>query len=98
MRLSDSSPSRQSLEQSFEKLMVAPSAVRHSAKGQGQWVRSLLRQILNFLAGKESIQIQQRCDRSGSLYWVVYDPHLRNHLRFDSEQEVRVWLEQRYRQ
>ena len=41
-------------------------------------------------------KIWQKRDRYGNSYWVVYDPTTGHSSCFSSEQEVRVWLEQRY--
>ncbi|WP_250126747.1 hypothetical protein [Chroococcidiopsis sp. CCMEE 29] len=43
-------------------------------------------------------QVRQRCDRSGQIYWQVYDPATNRSARLSSEQEVRQWLEQRFYQ
>jgi hypothetical protein len=36
--------------------------------------------------------------QAGQSYWQVYDPTTQRSERFATEQEVRVWLEQRYNQ
>jgi len=77
--------------------MAAPSAVRYPAR-RLSWLQPLLRNLLNVLAGVETVQIEQRRDRTGSPYWLAYDPHTRTRHRFTSEREVRIWLEQRYHQ
>ena len=41
-------------------------------------------------------KIWQKRDRYGNFYWVVYDPTTGHSSYFSSEQEVRIWLEQRY--
>jgi YD repeat-containing protein len=43
-------------------------------------------------------QVRQRRDRSGQIYWLVYDPETNRSARLSSEQEVRQWLEQRFSQ
>ena len=40
--------------------------------------------------------VRQKCDRSGNFYWQIYDPISRSYLFFNSEREVRVWLDTRY--
>ena len=41
-------------------------------------------------------QIEQKSDRFGNKYWHVYDLRSNQSYSFSSEQEVRVWLENRY--
>ncbi|MBD1867415.1 hypothetical protein H6F95_08910 [Cyanobacteria bacterium FACHB-471] len=48
------------------------------------------------MAGNEEPQISQKRDRSGEVFWRVYDPTTGESARFNSELEVRFWLEQRY--
>lgn len=57
---------------------------------------SILLSILNTLSGNEEPQIRQNRDRSGEIFWRVYDPTTGESARFNSELEVRFWLEQRY--
>lgn len=40
--------------------------------------------------------IRQKRDRFGHNSFQVYDPMTRKYGEFSSEQEIRVWLEQRY--
>jgi hypothetical protein len=56
-----------------------------------------LLQALGYLLCKGSEpQIQQRRDRAGKCYFKVYDPISHQSAIFDSEHEVRIWLEERY--
>lgn len=50
-----------------------------------------------FISGSEPIVSEHR-DRDGILYYQVYDPVYDEIHTFASEDEVRVWLEQRYYQ
>ncbi|HEY9700568.1 MAG TPA: hypothetical protein V6D10_25155 [Trichocoleus sp.] len=56
-----------------------------------QWGVSLLR----MLAAPSEVRIQ-KINRDGSTYWRVYDPASGRSASLASEQEVRIWLEQRY--
>ena len=40
--------------------------------------------------------VKQKCDRFGNFYWQIYDPISGSYLFFNSEREVRVWLDTRY--
>lgn len=41
-------------------------------------------------------QIKPKRNRYGNLYWQVYDYRTNKFYEFGSEQEVRVWLDNRY--
>jgi predicted 3-demethylubiquinone-9 3-methyltransferase (glyoxalase superfamily) len=45
---------------------------------------------------RQEPQITWMRDRQGQSYFKVYDPLTEQHYYADSEQEVRIWLEQRY--
>jgi hypothetical protein len=40
--------------------------------------------------------IWQKRDRHGNLFWQLYDPSTNRSATFSSEDEVRIWLEERY--
>lgn len=41
-------------------------------------------------------QVRQKIDRSGRVYWEVYDPLQDCMLRFDDEEYVMIWLEEQH--
>jgi hypothetical protein len=41
-------------------------------------------------------QVRQKCDRFGNKYWQAYDFYTNQSYTFASEQDVRVWIENRY--
>lgn len=59
---------------------------------------NLVLQLLNIACGSQSPRIRQRIDRLGNRYYRVYDPSSETHRLFTSEEEMRVWLEERYYQ
>ncbi len=54
--------------------------------------------LLNALTSRPEPKIRQECDRFGNQYFTVYDPISNQRQTLSSEQEVRIWLEQRYYQ
>lgn len=58
----------------------------------GEWGSAIVRFLLR---GGEPTIAQKR-DCAGNLYYKVYDPVTQQHYTFDSELEVRIWLEGRY--
>lgn len=59
-------------------------------------LRQILLSILRTLSGNQEPQVKQWRDRSGEIFWRVYDPITGESARFNSELEVRFWLERRY--
>lgn len=55
-----------------------------------------LRRFGQMLTVNTDPRIKQRFDRSGQMYWQVYDPVSEQHFAFSSEDEVYRWLESRY--
>ncbi|HEY9626010.1 MAG TPA: hypothetical protein V6C84_01805 [Coleofasciculaceae cyanobacterium] len=42
------------------------------------------------------LKVHSLKNKSGSLYWVIYDRFLDRRVYFNSEAEVRQWLDRRY--
>jgi hypothetical protein len=60
---------------------------------------ALLDRIQSFLTSNPAEpKIQQKRDRFGYAYWHTYDPMTSRTNYFETEHEVREWLENRYRQ
>jgi hypothetical protein len=64
---------------------------------QGSWQR-VGQDLWRYFCGSQEPRITRQCDRTGHVYFKVYDPVDRQHYEFGSEQELRIWLEQRYYQ
>lgn len=64
--------------------------------GVREWVSQWGGAIAQFLLHGGEPKISQKRDRAGNLYYKVCDPVTQQHFVFDSELEVRIWLEQRY--
>jgi hypothetical protein len=52
--------------------------------------------LLDKLAGHSEPKIYHRRDRQGNSYLQVYDPRSGKTQSFNTANEVRIWLEQRY--
>ena len=70
----------------------------YSDKPRSSWIKEWLHSLLNFLTGSQSLNIVQRSHADGTVQWIVHDSDAKHPRVFDSEQAVRVWLEQRYYQ
>ena len=73
---------------------------RSKAGGTGQKILHTVKQItatlLSSFVLKPEPQIWQKKDAQGNIIWHTYDPITGYRALFDTEQEVRVWLENRY--
>ena len=52
--------------------------------------------IVRSIATPNEPIIHSRKDKSGNSYWAVHDPLLGHRVFFNSETEVRAWLDRRY--
>ena len=52
--------------------------------------------LANFLKKTNEPQIISRRNNHGDVYFKVYDPKTKWTGTFNSEQEVRIWLDERY--
>lgn len=57
----------------------------------GFWQR-----VANFMTGPNEPQIYTRRDRRGNVYFRLYDPRTDQHRVFNSEEDIRIWFDQRY--
>ena len=55
-------------------------------------ISQLCQRFVTFLAGNFEPKVQRISNNN----WRVFDPKTNRSIRFASEQEVRVWLEERY--
>ena len=59
-------------------------------------VEKICQRIFNEIQTASELQITQVLDKSGNLAWRVYDPITYNTFIFNDEEEVKIWLEERY--
>lgn len=67
--------------------------VWHDGRFKRAWDR-----FMQYCVGNPEPQIRLKRDRTGEHYWLVYDPTVNRSLMFWTANEVRIWLEERYRQ
>lgn len=67
------------------------------ADDSGQWWESAIAHLLPFpqLTASPEPEVWQTADRSGQTRWHVYDPRTGKITDWETEAEVRVWLEER---
>ena len=52
--------------------------------------------LIHYLTRPNEVRIWQVSDRQGITYWKAYDPYTNTTAYLNSENDLRVWLEQRY--
>lgn len=88
----------QTVEQRFQYQKLELIAPKPSFKARvGAMLSALPELILGLGTTSQEPQISQRRDRAGQLQWRVYDPMSGQSSQFSSENDVRIWLENRYR-
>lgn len=53
--------------------------------------------VIWLLDDTKEIQVWQKSDRHGNIYWKAYDPVTGKSLSSGSEADISMWIEQRYR-
>jgi hypothetical protein len=61
-------------------------------------LNNLWQHIVTAITKRQEPQIWQSTDRYGNIWWHGYDPVTDSSVSRDSEDEMRVWLEERYYQ
>lgn len=59
------------------------------------WLSRARRSLIAAFSQQE-LQVWQKSDRTGNTWWKLYHPTTGEILRFDSEAEVRTWIEESY--
>ncbi len=59
-------------------------------------LRKIWQLITDCLFSQAELEIREIYDRSGNLWWYVYDPVTGRFAWLDSEDEVRIWIEKNY--
>ena len=57
-------------------------------------LKLITHKLIYWLTAEPELIIKQKVDRSGSVYWYVYDPITERMTQFLSEEEVMIWIEE----
>jgi hypothetical protein len=66
--------------------------------GVSSWknrLQSWMERLTYTLSGRREVSITLK-QKGQAQYWQVYDPHTQRSMIFVTEEDVRVWLDQRY--
>jgi hypothetical protein len=61
------------------------------------WLAKLGNFLITIFRQSDEIQVWQRCDRNGQLWWYAYNPKTQRIGAFESELAIQVWIEQQQR-
>ncbi len=81
-------------QRNYEKLEQLPPQVGELARLQLWWLRQAFLDYWYSPSGEP--QVRQKTDRFGKEYWRVYDPVSDRTVRFDEQQDVMIWLDERH--
>ena len=59
-------------------------------------LKVLAQRLIHWLVTKPELTVKQKVDRSGNVFWYVYDPMTERTAYLTSEEEVRIWIEERF--
>lgn len=60
------------------------------------WLGRIWKAIAPFIISSNEPKIRAIANRFGEVRWIVYDPITRYQTTLNSEDEVRIWLDNRY--
>ncbi|MGD1866672.1 MAG: hypothetical protein ACFB0D_19145 [Phormidesmis sp.] len=83
--------SSHSLEAEFHRILR-----KRSYQHQGRW-KQWTQRLFDFLTDTQPLSIRQKTRRDGSSQWIVYEASSDTRCVFDTEQDVRIWLEERHK-
>lgn len=66
------------------------------ASSTSQVFSNLWQALREMIARCAEIQVWQKSDRQGNLYWHGYNPHNGDYVSFGTEAEIRMWIEEHY--
>jgi len=75
---------------SFTKSTIVTKAV--------SGLRSIWQALLTYCLTSSELSVWTKTNRAGQLVWKAYDPTTQTQVEFVSEQDLRIWLEERYYQ
>ncbi|MEH2068111.1 MAG: hypothetical protein V7K47_08085 [Nostoc sp.] len=84
----------------LEKIKINSSASFPKKVNSNFWesLYSIWKKFINqLLANPNKLQVTQKVDRHGNIYWQAYDPVTGKSFASGSEVDVSMWIEQLYR-
>jgi hypothetical protein len=60
-------------------------------------LKKIGRSLIQFLSSSAELQVWQELDEQGDTSWSAYDPTTQQSVHHLSEQQMRIWIEQRHR-
>lgn len=86
----------------FQQSQIEAASLQPQPKRNLQSLRAKLNDlwqgVIEFLETSSELYITQIQDAKGQTQWKAFDPTTGQSAQFDSEEDVRVWVEERYYQ
>ncbi|MBD3883495.1 hypothetical protein IFO70_17135 [Phormidium tenue FACHB-886] len=83
--------------QAYQQLELISSEKSTNKLSLGTRLNNVWQSLISYLAGSSEPHVWKTQAADGS-HWQVFDPIAQRKLTFDSEADVRVWLEERHYQ
>lgn len=80
----------------FSTIQVSPLPKSQLKEKLWSGLGLLLKRLLVILMDTSEIQVQQRRDRQGQIYYAAFSRRTNHRFSSASEQEIRAWIEQQY--
>lgn len=87
---------RSTFHQPLDQFQSKPQSVHRGSPNLATWLNKLGRIFAILFIESYEIRVWQRTDRNGQIWWYAYNPSTGRSGVFDSESEVRVWIEQQF--
>ena len=59
-------------------------------------ITNILRKVQHIVTTNRELQVEQKRDRFGHRYWLIYDANTSKSYTFGSERDAIVWIENRH--
>lgn len=59
-------------------------------------LKAIAQKLIHWLVTKPELTVKQKVDCFGNVIWFVYDPMSKRSAHLTSEEEVRIWIEERF--
>ncbi|MBD1997602.1 hypothetical protein H6G00_13360 [Leptolyngbya sp. FACHB-541] len=87
---------QQSVNYQTLEAVIHSASDKHRKLSLTSNIARLWNRIVESIIAINELKIYPLTSRSGIGYWVIYDPLLARRVFFNSEAEVREWLDRRY--
>lgn len=84
----------------YQRLELISGADTHQARSWQQYFWTKLKKlgyfVREYLIDSAQLRVWHSCDSEGKIWWSAYDPNTKQFIDRVSEEQIRIWIEQRY--